>query len=58
MKMKLKIIINSLTGGRAERQIALLSEQISIDEVIILENEIAYKLNNTNLQEDKWYGSN
>jgi glycosyltransferase involved in cell wall biosynthesis len=47
--MKLKILINSLAGGGAERQIALLSEQIPIDEIIILENEIAYKLSNTKI---------
>lgn len=47
--MKLKILINSLAGGGAERQIALLSKQIPIDEVIILENEITYKLNNTKI---------
>ena len=47
--MKLKILINSLAGGGAERQIALLSKHISIDEVIILENEIAYNLNNVKI---------
>ena len=47
--MKLKILINSLAGGGAERQIALLSKHISIDEVIIHENEIAYKLSNTKI---------
>jgi len=44
--MKLKILINSLAGGGAERQIVLLSKQIPIDEIIILENEIAYELDN------------
>ena len=43
------ILINSLGGGGAERQVALLTSHFPVDKVFALENEISYEIDRSKL---------
>jgi len=44
MRKRISILINSLAGGGAERQVSLLTKYLNIDKVILLENDINYNI--------------
>lgn len=44
MEKTMVILINSLAGGGAERQVSLLSNHLPIEKIILLEDEISYNV--------------